>query len=135
MKVKPKSKVKSKTKVERIRELLEKGLSVSLIAKTLKCSPSYVYAVHLKKKRNETEKKEYSAVEIVTRASSLDVQVGGQHYKEMAIQPIEYIHRNAIGFAEGTVIKYVSRWRAKGGVEDLRKARHVLDMLIEMERE
>lgn len=60
-------------------------------------------------------------------------QVGGSHYKNMAIQPVEYIHKNSIGYIEGCVIKYVSRWRAKGGIEDLKKARHFLDLLIEME--
>jgi hypothetical protein len=60
-------------------------------------------------------------------------QVGGSHYASMAIQPFEYIHANGIGFAEGCVIKYVSRWRAKGGIEDLRKAKHFLDLLIESE--
>lgn len=67
------------------------------------------------------------------RGEPLDVQVGGTHYKGMAIQPFEYIHKNGIGFAEGCVIKYVSRWRAKGGVEDLKKARHFLDLLIDAE--
>ncbi len=66
--------------------------------------------------------------------SALDVQVGGDHYRSMKIQPIEYIHANNIPFAEGTVIKYVSRHRAKGGIADLEKARHVLDLLIELER-
>lgn len=65
--------------------------------------------------------------------SALETQVGGKHYKDMAIQPVEYIHRNGIGFVEGAVIKYVSRWRAKNGVEDLMKARHMIDLLIEME--
>jgi hypothetical protein len=51
----------------------------------------------------------------------------------MVIQPVEYIHKNGIPFIEGAVIKYVSRWRAKNGVEDLKKARHFLDLLIEME--
>lgn len=60
-------------------------------------------------------------------------QVGGSHYKDMAIQPAEYIVRNGIGFVEGCCIKYLSRWKSKGGVEDLRKARHMLDLLIEME--
>lgn len=60
-------------------------------------------------------------------------QVGGSHYKDLAIQPVEYIHRNGIGFCEGSVVKYVTRWRAKGGVEDLKKARHFLDLLIDME--
>jgi hypothetical protein len=60
-------------------------------------------------------------------------QVGGSHYASMAIQPFEYIHANGIGFAEGCVIKYVSRWKAKGGIEDLKKAKHFLDLLIEAE--
>jgi hypothetical protein len=61
------------------------------------------------------------------------VQVGGTHYTDMKIQPVEYILANDIGFIEGCVIKYVSRWRAKGGVEDLYKARHFINMLIEHE--
>lgn len=65
--------------------------------------------------------------------SALKEQVAGSHYKTMVIQPVEYIHRNNIGFAEGSVIKYVSRWRSKGGIDDLKKARHFLDLLIEME--
>lgn len=66
-------------------------------------------------------------------ASSLDVQHGGDHYKTMPIQPIEYISANGIGFIEGNVIKYVSRWKNKGGVQDLQKAKHMLEMLIEMQ--
>ncbi len=65
--------------------------------------------------------------------SALQTQEGGDHYKKMAIQPVEYIHKNRIGFIEGAVIKYVSRWRSKNGLEDLKKARHMLDLLIEME--
>lgn len=65
--------------------------------------------------------------------SALDIQVSGSHYKDLKIQPIEYIHANGIPFAEGSVIKYVSRWRSKGGVKDLEKARHFLDLLIELE--
>ena len=58
------------------------------------------------------------------------VQTGGDHYAKLAIQPMQYALANGIPFAEGSVIKYVTRWRDKGGVEDLKKARHVLDMLI-----
>ena len=60
-------------------------------------------------------------------------QEGGGHYKDMPIQPVQFIHANGIGYFEGNVIKYVSRWRAKGGVEDLRKARHYIDLLIDLE--
>ena len=67
--------------------------------------------------------------------SARDVQVGGTHYKDMPIQPVEFIHRNGIGFCEGAAIKYLARWRAKGGLQDLRKARHFIDLLIEMEEQ
>lgn len=60
-------------------------------------------------------------------------QIGGDHYKDMAIQPIEYILANGLPFIEGAVIKYASRWRRKGGVDDLRKAIHMLELLIEHE--
>lgn len=65
--------------------------------------------------------------------SALETQEGGTHYKDMAIQPIEYIHANKLQFAEGCIIKYVSRWRAKNGIKDLEKARHFIDLLIELE--
>jgi hypothetical protein len=61
----------------------------------------------------------------------LSVQVGGRHYKDMKIQPLEYALENKLGICEHAVIKYVSRWEKKGGVEDLRKARHYIDILIE----
>lgn len=64
---------------------------------------------------------------------ALQNQVAGSHYKDMAIQPVVYITENQIGFVEGNVIKYVSRWRKKGGIDDLRKARHMLDILIDVE--
>ena len=67
--------------------------------------------------------------------SALDVQVAGDHYKTQAIQPVQYIHANGIGFFEGNVIKYVTRWRSKGGIADLEKAKHYIDMLIELETE
>ena len=62
-----------------------------------------------------------------------EVQVAGSHYKHKTIQPWDYIAANALGYFEGNVIKYVSRWRDKGGVDDLRKARHYLDKLIELQ--
>lgn len=63
--------------------------------------------------------------------SAYDYQVGGGHYKDMAIQPMQYNIRNNIGFAEGSVIKYVSRWKSKNGLQDLLKAKQILEMLIE----
>lgn len=67
--------------------------------------------------------------------NSLEVQVGGNHYKELPIQPVQYIYENGIGYFEGNVIKYVTRWRSKGGVADLEKAKHYIDMLIEFEKD
>ena len=63
----------------------------------------------------------------------LSVQIGGGHYKKMALQPVEFIQINGIPFMEGNVIKYVSRWREKGGVKDLEKAKHYIEMLIAFE--
>lgn len=60
-------------------------------------------------------------------------QVGGSHYKDMAIQPIDFIHANHLNFEEGNVVKYICRHRRKNGAEDLRKARHYIDLLIEHE--
>lgn len=67
--------------------------------------------------------------------SALDTQIGGDHYKGMAIQPAEYIVKNGIGFLEGMVIKYVSRWEKKGGIEDLEKAIHCLQLRVEMAKQ
>ena len=54
------------------------------------------------------------------------------HYRT-DIQPIEYIMGNNMGFCEGCVVKYISRWEMKGGIEDLEKAKHYIEMLIEQE--
>ena len=67
------------------------------------------------------------------RNSALDVQIGGGHYKDYAIQPVEFIHKNKIPYIEGCAIKYLCRWREKGGIEDLKKVKHYIDLLIEME--
>lgn len=65
----------------------------------------------------------------------LNVQYGGSHYKNKAIQPIEYIFANKLGFAEGNIVKYITRWRDKGGVQDLEKIKHYCDLLINEEKE
>ena len=57
-------------------------------------------------------------------------QIGGDHYNT-EIQPWDYIIANDIGYLEGNIIKYVSRYKRKGGVDDLRKAQHYLQKLIE----
>ena len=64
----------------------------------------------------------------------LSEQVGGNHYKMLAIQPIEYITKNNLGYCEANVVKYISRWRDKGGKKDLEKAKHYIDLLIQLEK-
>lgn len=62
-------------------------------------------------------------------------QIGGTHYASKTIQPWDYIIANQLGYLEGNVVKYISRWRDKGGVQDLHKARHYLDKLLEVEQQ
>ena len=64
--------------------------------------------------------------------SVLDVQIGGNHYKNAAIQPVEFIVANNIPYREANVIKYVFRHASKNGKQDLLKARHYIDKLIEV---
>ena len=63
----------------------------------------------------------------------LNEQVGGDHYKDLAIQPFEFIELNNLGYGAGNVVKYICRYKTKGGVDDLKKARHYIDLLIEVE--
>lgn len=70
--------------------------------------------------------------DLIFRKGVTGSQVGGNHY-ESTIQPIDYIFANNLGFCEGNAIKYLTRWQKKGGVEDLRKAKHYIEMLIEQE--
>jgi hypothetical protein len=81
------------------------------------CDPIYV---------NYTEK---------PRETPLNRQEGGNHYKYKAIQPIVYIHANNLGFCEGNVVKYVTRWKDKNGIADLQKAKHYIELLMELEKE
>jgi hypothetical protein len=68
-----------------------------------------------------------------TTTNPLDMQVGGNHYKGMKIQPVQFIHANNIGYLEGNIIKYVCRWRGKNGMADLEKAKHYIELLIALE--
>jgi hypothetical protein len=64
---------------------------------------------------------------------ALKQQVGGDHYSKLAIQPAVYAEQNKLSYLQGTIIKYVTRYKDKGGVEDLAKAMHSIKILIEME--
>jgi len=66
--------------------------------------------------------------------TALDTQVGGDHYKSMPIQPVEFIQKNDLGFIEGNIVKYICRWRSKGGIDDVRKVIHYAELLILFEK-
>lgn len=66
--------------------------------------------------------------------SALEKQVGGNHYKQFTIQPVEFINANNLSYMQGNVIKYVMRYPFKNGIADLEKAKHYIEMMIEFER-
>lgn len=68
------------------------------------------------------------------KANALDTQVGGTHYKDYPIQPIQYSMANKLDACQHSIVKYVTRFRDKGGIPDLEKARHFIDLLIGFER-
>lgn len=68
-----------------------------------------------------------------TKPQASAMQIGGEHYRNMEIQPATFIYANGIGFLEGCIIKRACRWRAKGGRQDLEKIIHEAQLLIELE--
>lgn len=68
-----------------------------------------------------------------SKPNANDSQVGGSHYKNKAIQPWDFIIANNIGFLDGNAITYLTRWQEKGGIDDLKKAIHFIEKLIEVE--
>lgn len=66
---------------------------------------------------------------LLEQMDALTKQVGGEHYKQHAIQPIEYITANKLGFIEGNIVKYVTRWKDKGGIQDIDKIIHYAELL------
>jgi hypothetical protein len=79
------------------------------------------------------EKAIKQAIDDFNCSSANSIQIGGNHYKDKTIQPWDFIAANELGYFEGNIVKYVSRWRDKGGMVDLKKAKHYLDKLIELE--
>jgi len=117
---------------DRVRQALEKNpdLSVAKLAQKLKISRVTVYAA----KRALAQDTVPDAPTPAPTLPSVDTrQVGGDHYTRLAIQPWEIIERNGMGFFDGSALAYIMRFREKGGVQDLEKARHYLDKLIEIE--
>lgn len=88
------------------------------------------------KRQQEAEEQELrdgTISEEFVKDNALKSQVGGSHYKDMKIQPIVFCQENKLGACESSIIKYVCRHRSKNGLEDLRKARHFIDILISLE--
>jgi len=69
---------------------------------------------------------------IYEQQSKPSAQVGGTHYSDRAIQPIEYINANKLGYHEGNITKYITRYKYKNGLEDLKKALWYLEDLIKL---
>ena len=67
--------------------------------------------------------------------TAIDKQVGGDHYKNCKIQPVEYIESNGIGFLMGNVVKYVTRYAVKKNVQDLEKAQHYIELQLQLTKE
>ena len=62
-----------------------------------------------------------------------NTQIGGNHYQQLAIQPVEYIHKNNLSYNQGNVVKYITRYKDKNGLQDLQKAKHYIDLIIQFE--
>jgi hypothetical protein len=88
------------------------------------CSPGW---------RQDCEYREAVEKHEIEEESALSTQVGGSHYRNMKIQPAEYNHANGIGHLAGDAIAYISRYKSKNGRQDLEKAIHSLQLLIQLE--
>jgi hypothetical protein len=90
-----------------------------------------LYVIYNDDLGNKTKWFKYQFEKLPEEITAKDTQVGGSHYTKLAIQPYEYTLSNNLGGLEHTIIKYVTRWKDKGGLEDLKKAKHTLEFLIE----
>lgn len=122
----------------------EPDASINSLAKKHKIATGYAYKLAKKQNNGAIEKvlglqqdpRPNHLPQLASKLFKIDVanevQVGGDHYKKNAIQPWDYIVSNDLGYLEGNVVKYVSRWKDKGGRQDLEKAKHYLDKLLEV---
>ena len=142
---------KTMTTTQKIKALIELGkTNVQIIETVPKATRQQIYNQRYqvektaKKMLGDYREKHRKIVEVWDKLGSFtttpqeskpanEVQIGGTHYKDKGLQPWDAIAAWDCGFLDGNVIKYVVRYRSKGGVEDLKKARHYLDKLIELE--
>jgi len=132
------------SKAQKIRDYIAShpDKSVKQVASALRVIPAYVYKVksELKPMRPATREEKISApavyevpVAAIPKPAALDVQVGGAHYKNRPIQPVEYSFVNKLNGLEASIVKRITRWRDKDGFQDLEKIKHEIDLLIELE--
>ena len=96
--------------------------------------PNYYYPGKVFHNRVDKAVEEYAA-KIPEDPRALDTQVGGGHYKDCKIQPIEFIVANNLGYCEANIVKYATRHKLKGGRQDIEKVIHYAQLLLEMEYE
>ena len=89
--------------------------------------------VYARQKAEEEGKTRLAEFESLEKLIALETQVGGNHYSSMKIQPIEYTMANEMNPLQHTAIKYISRYKNKNGIEDLKKAIHSLELLVQFE--
>ena len=65
--------------------------------------------------------------------SAKEKQIGGDHYKNLKIQPVDFCQINQLNYCESNIIKYVTRHKSKNGAEDLQKAKHYINLLLDIE--
>jgi hypothetical protein len=146
------------SKAQKIRDYMAKhpDKTVKQVASALRVIPAYVYKVKSELKPAPKEDKaanieqwvlkHVSASDKATadkeladripenaRANALDIQVGGAHYKNKRIQPVEFSYANNLNGLEASIVKRITRWRDKDGFQDLEKIKHEVDLLIELE--
>mgnify|MGYP000100109991 FL=1 len=83
--------------------------------------------------RMSRDAKRDAEIKMLKGSRATDTQVGGNHYKDFKIMPIEYISKNNLDFLEGNIVKYVSRHRNKNGAEDIKKIIHYAELILELE--
>ena len=95
--------------------------------------PDPISTITKYKEEPVVQKLEELADQTVTAKTAFDTQIDGNHYIKLAIQPMEYSFKNNLNCLQHTIVKYVTRYKDKGGLADLQKARHCIDMLIQLE--
>ena len=114
------------------KKVLDDGTRIEWITGSL--TPSQLVHLATVETAEDAAKLSKDTYFVSTRDSALNIQVAGSHYKHCKIQPIEYCVANRLGACESAIIKYITRWHEKGGLNDLNKIKHYVDLLIETEQ-